>query len=71
MFPIDTNSFLSDDLSLLESMEFKQRIKYILEIIEEVKWEDVDPDLLTRLLLALCQKFDSFINYVNLTCRIY
>lgn len=29
-------------------MEYKQRIKHIAEIIEEVKWENVDPDMLTR-----------------------
>ncbi|KAK4757504.1 hypothetical protein SAY87_018805 [Trapa incisa] len=52
MFPIDANSFLSDDLALLESMEFKQRIKYIFEIIEEVKWEHVDPDMLTSKFLS-------------------
>ena len=41
-------TFLSHDLHLLESVELKQRIKHIVEIIEEVKWEDVDPDILTR-----------------------
>ncbi|KAK6917918.1 UDP-glucuronosyl/UDP-glucosyltransferase [Dillenia turbinata] len=40
--------FLSLDLSLLESLEFKRRIKQIVDIIEEVKWEDIDPDMLTR-----------------------
>ncbi|CAI9103836.1 OLC1v1002407C1 [Oldenlandia corymbosa var. corymbosa] len=39
--------FISHDFHLLESMEFKQRIKQIAEIIEEIKWEDIDPDLLT------------------------
>jgi hypothetical protein len=29
-------------------MEFKQRVKHIGEIIEEVQWQDVDPDMLTR-----------------------
>ncbi|XP_031384011.1 UDP-glucose:glycoprotein glucosyltransferase [Punica granatum] len=52
MFPVDANSFLSDDLRLLESMEFKQRTKYVLEIIEEVNWKDVDPDLLTSKFLS-------------------
>ncbi|XP_027357768.1 UDP-glucose:glycoprotein glucosyltransferase isoform X2 [Abrus precatorius] len=45
--PIDESSFLSADLHLLESIELKQRTKHILEIIEEVKWQDVDPDMLT------------------------
>ncbi|KAJ9158912.1 hypothetical protein P3X46_024455 [Hevea brasiliensis] len=40
-------TFLSHDLNLLESLEFKQRIKHIAEIIEEVQWQDIDPDVLT------------------------
>ncbi|XP_062204872.1 UDP-glucose:glycoprotein glucosyltransferase-like isoform X2 [Phragmites australis] len=40
-------SFLSDDLGLLESMEYELRTKYIFEIIEEVEWAGVDPDDLT------------------------
>ncbi|XP_060167686.1 UDP-glucose:glycoprotein glucosyltransferase isoform X1 [Lycium barbarum] len=44
---VDDTTFLSHDLQLLESLEFKQRIKHIVEIIEEVKWEDIDPDMLT------------------------
>lgn len=52
MFPLAGSSFLSDDLGLLETVEFKQRIKYILEIIEEVKWQDMDPDSLTRLVCS-------------------
>ncbi|KAK1548954.1 hypothetical protein Q3G72_001893 [Acer saccharum] len=49
MFPIDESNFLSHDLNLLESVEFKHRIKHIWEIIEEVNWQDidVDPDMLT------------------------
>lgn len=43
----DGITFLSHDLHLLESLEFKQRIKHIAEIIEEIKWEDIDPDMLT------------------------
>ncbi|KAK7302415.1 hypothetical protein RJT34_13304 [Clitoria ternatea] len=46
-YPIDESTFLSADLHLLESIEFKQRTKHIVEIIEEVKWQDVDQDLLT------------------------
>nr|KYP63179.1 UDP-glucose:glycoprotein glucosyltransferase 1 [Cajanus cajan] len=46
-YPIDESTFLSADLLLLESIEFKQRTKHILEIIEEVNWQDVDPDMLT------------------------
>ncbi|CDO97566.1 unnamed protein product [Coffea canephora] len=45
--PVGGGVFLSHDLSLLESIEFKQRIKQIADIIEELKWEDMDPDLLT------------------------
>lgn len=41
-------TFLTHDLNLLESVEFKQRIKHIAEIIEEVQWQDIDPDVLTR-----------------------
>ena len=48
MFPGDEGTFLSHDLHLLETMEFKQRVKHIGEIIEEVQWQDVDPDMLTR-----------------------
>lgn len=44
----DDITFLSHDLHLLESLEFKQRIKHVAEIIEEIKWEGVDPDMLTR-----------------------
>ncbi|KAK7399679.1 hypothetical protein VNO78_10868 [Psophocarpus tetragonolobus] len=46
-YPIDESTFLSADLHLLESIEFKQRINHIVEIIEEVEWDDVDPDTLT------------------------
>ncbi|XP_061337152.1 UDP-glucose:glycoprotein glucosyltransferase isoform X1 [Gastrolobium bilobum] len=46
-YPIDESAFLSADLQLLESIEFKQRTKHIVEIIEEVEWQDVDPDMLT------------------------
>ncbi|KAL8061150.1 hypothetical protein ABFX02_02G069400 [Erythranthe guttata] len=44
---LEGSTFLSHDLHLLESLEFKQRIKHIAEIIEEIKWDDVDPDVLT------------------------
>ncbi|ONK57353.1 uncharacterized protein A4U43_C10F19220 [Asparagus officinalis] len=47
LIPIGVTSFLSDDFSLLESVEYDQRIKYISEIIEEVDWKDIDPDDLT------------------------
>ncbi|KAL0357165.1 UNVERIFIED_CONTAM: UDP-glucose:glycoprotein glucosyltransferase [Sesamum calycinum] len=43
----DGSTFLNHDLHLLESLEFKQRIKHIAEIVEDIKWEDVDPDMLT------------------------
>lgn len=45
--PIDESTFTSHDLRLLDAVEFKQRIKGIVEIIEEVKWQDIDPDMLT------------------------
>ncbi|XVF67689.1 hypothetical protein PTKIN_Ptkin10aG0141700 [Pterospermum kingtungense] len=44
---LDAGVFLSHDLQLLESIEFKRRIKHIAEIIEEVKWQGIDPDMLT------------------------
>lgn len=44
---VEKGTFVSHDLHLLESVEFKNRIKHIVEIIEEVKWEDIDPDMLT------------------------
>lgn len=44
---LQVDGFLSNDLRVLESVEFKQRIKYILEIIEGVDWQDMDPDMLT------------------------
>ncbi|KAJ4832577.1 hypothetical protein Tsubulata_030778 [Turnera subulata] len=43
----DESLFLSHDLHLLETIEFKQRVKHIVEIIEEVQWQDMDPDMLT------------------------
>lgn len=48
MISIDESTFLSDDLRLLESVEFKQRIDHVKQIIEDVKWDDIDPDMLTR-----------------------
>ncbi|KAG6576980.1 UDP-glucose:glycoprotein glucosyltransferase, partial [Cucurbita argyrosperma subsp. sororia] len=48
----DESSFLSHDLSLLEVVEFKRRIKHIVEIVEEVKWHDFDPDRLTSNFLS-------------------
>lgn len=44
---------MSYDLHLLEDVELKQRIKHIVAIIEELKWENFDPDMLTRLGLGL------------------
>uniref|UniRef100_A0A0E0CPF8 UDP-glucose:glycoprotein glucosyltransferase n=1 Tax=Oryza meridionalis TaxID=40149 RepID=A0A0E0CPF8_9ORYZ len=41
------DSFLTDDLGLLESMEYELRTKHIYEIIEEIEWTGVDPDDLT------------------------
>lgn len=48
----DESSFLSHDLHLLEAVEFKRRIKHIVEIVEEVKWDDFDPDRLTSNFLS-------------------
>ncbi|KAJ9552536.1 hypothetical protein OSB04_016581 [Centaurea solstitialis] len=48
----DSVTFLSQDLNLLESVEFKQRIKHIADIIEEVTWDDVDPDTLMSKVLS-------------------
>lgn len=45
--PVDGSSFLSDDFGLLENVEYEQRTKHIVEIIEEIDWKDVDPDDLT------------------------
>ncbi|KAF5177305.1 UDP-glucose:glycoprotein glucosyltransferase [Thalictrum thalictroides] len=47
MIPVEGSIFLSHDLFLLESVEFEQRIKHIMKIVEEVDWKDVDPDDLT------------------------
>lgn len=47
IFPVDERTFLGQDLHLLESMEFNQRVKPVQEIIEGIEWQDVDPDLLT------------------------
>ncbi|XVE66939.1 hypothetical protein DITRI_Ditri08aG0119800 [Diplodiscus trichospermus] len=44
---LDAGIFLSHDLHLLESVEFKHRTKHIAEIIEEVNWQGIDPDMLT------------------------
>ncbi|KAJ0970439.1 hypothetical protein J5N97_023316 [Dioscorea zingiberensis] len=45
--PMERKPILSDDLTLLESVEYERRIRYILEIIKEVEWVDIDPDDLT------------------------
>lgn len=41
------DSFVSDDLKLLETVEYDRRIKPVATIIEQVEWEGVDPDDLT------------------------
>lgn len=43
----DESTILSHDLYLLESVEFKLRVKHVVEIVEEAKWQDIDPDMLT------------------------
>lgn len=40
-------SFVSDDLKLLETVEYDRRIKPVATIIEQVEWEGIDPDDLT------------------------
>lgn len=50
----DESTILSHDLYLLESVEFKLRVKHLVEIVEEVKWQDIDPDMLTRSAVFLC-----------------
>ncbi|KAF9602136.1 hypothetical protein IFM89_025181 [Coptis chinensis] len=47
MVPVEGSIFLSQDLGLLESVEFEQRIKHVMKIIDEVDWKDIDPDVLT------------------------
>lgn len=47
MFPIEESTFVSHDLHLLESVEFKHRVKHVKEILEEVEWQNIDPDMLT------------------------
>lgn len=50
----DESTILSHDLYLLESVEFKLRVKHVVEIVEEAKWQDIDPDMLTRCAVFLC-----------------
>lgn len=50
----EESTFLSHDLHLLESFEFKQRIEHISEIFDDLKWENVDPDSLTRFSSFYC-----------------
>lgn len=50
----------------MESVEFKHRIKHTVEIIEEVNWQDVDPDMLTRLVsVEIIYLKDEFYRYWN------
>lgn len=65
----DNTTFLSHDLQLLESLEFKQRIKHIVEIIEEVEWENIDPDTLTRFVHLCSYAFCSTANCELLLIR--
>lgn len=50
---LDAGVFLGDDLHLLESVEFNHRIKHIVEIVGEVSWHGIDPDMLTRFVCFL------------------
>lgn len=46
--PVSANvTFLSHDLNLLENLEFNQRVKHLFEIIEDIEWKGLDPDILT------------------------
>ncbi|KAI4342257.1 hypothetical protein MLD38_026900 [Melastoma candidum] len=47
LFPPANASFTGDDLRLLESVEFNQRIKHVMEVIEAADWQNIDPDMLT------------------------
>lgn len=46
-FPINEGAFFRHDLHLLETVEFKYRVKHIVEITEEINWQDQDPDKIT------------------------
>ncbi|KAL4183985.1 hypothetical protein AMTRI_Chr11g101090 [Amborella trichopoda] len=48
----DGGALLSEDLGLLESLEYEQRIKSVASIIEETDWGDLDPDHLTSKFLS-------------------
>ncbi|KAL9256883.1 UDP-glucose:glycoprotein glucosyltransferase-like protein [Drosera capensis] len=53
LIQLDENStFISHDLHLLELLEFNQRIKHVVDIIEDVSWDDMDPDSLTSEFLS-------------------
>ncbi|KAI3972803.1 hypothetical protein MKX01_019461 [Papaver californicum] len=52
MLPTHGSTFSRYDLDLLESVEFGQRIKHIMEVVEETKWDDMDPDMLTSKFLS-------------------
>ncbi|KAI3990911.1 hypothetical protein MKX01_026095 [Papaver californicum] len=52
MLPAHGSTFSRYDLDLLESVEFGQRIKHIMEVVEETKWDDMDPDMLTSKFLS-------------------
>ncbi|GLU02935.1 hypothetical protein SLE2022_201650 [Rubroshorea leprosula] len=43
----DQGTFMSHDLHLLETVEFKYRIKHIVDFIAEINWEEQDPDKIT------------------------
>lgn len=60
ILPTEGSTFLSDDLRLLESVEFEQRIKSIWEIIEEVEWKDMDPDTVTRFVMVILRSIYFF-----------
>ncbi|XP_024522450.1 UDP-glucose:glycoprotein glucosyltransferase-like isoform X1 [Selaginella moellendorffii] len=44
----DSKPFIAEDLMLLESLMYRRRIKDVQEIIEDVKWEGLEPDDITR-----------------------
>ncbi|KAJ7513700.1 hypothetical protein O6H91_23G011200 [Diphasiastrum complanatum] len=41
-------TFVAEDFNLLETMEYQRRTKPIEEIIEDVQWDGIEPDEITR-----------------------
>lgn len=68
IFPVDEKTFLGQDLHLLESMEFNQKVKPVQEIIEGIEWQGLDPDLLTRSIIHTLTVFPFFCA-LSLVCQ--